>query len=395
MQTTCLFLYIIARVWENMYLCGQTDVHRDYNRGMKRLSLPSLAFLASLAALLLAACTKDGDIIYEPDPNDQSSGAPLVTVLYAPDGIGDQSYNDLVYQGVEEAAAMMGLRTLHLSPITGDGGRIFLEQTIAEMSAATDTVRRLLIVASTLYDEEVRQNSQRIEANPRADLLYLETSTPLSGKGSTLYMPYYGAMYAAGAIAPIVAGDVLLLGANPKDKAVAEAMQGFADGFGTDYITTDDEKVLVNGYIAEENGDGFSVADSTALRIMAEPEEEWESSNRLLMPVCGGAANTFFRLTELIGGYQYVGIDSKKTSARCHYSVVKHVDNAVISTIGSWFSGEGMPKHQSLGMADGYTDVILHPYGTTMQEAFDELLPDAKWEDIREEAIRKEAEYEK
>lgn len=347
------------------------------------------------ALVLLAACTKDGDTIYEPDPTDQVSTSPLVTVLYAPDGIGDQSLGDLVYQGVEKAAMLMGLRTLHLSPITGDGGRVFLEQAIAEMSAATDTVRRLLIVASALYNEEVRQNSQRLEANPRADLLYLDTRTPLSGKGSTLYMPYYGAMYAAGAIAPIVGGDVLLLGANPKSDAVAEAMQGFSDGFSTDYIATDDEKVLVRGYIAEENGDGFSVADSTALRIMAEPEEEWEAFTPLLMPVCGGAANTFYRLIELIGGYQYVGIDSKKTSFRCHYSVVRYIDDAIFRTVGRWFSGEGMPKHQSLGMADGYTDVILHPYGTTMQEAFDVLLPDEKWEAIREEAIRKEAEYER
>ncbi len=369
---------------------AKKDVHIDYNKRMKRL------LLASLSALLLAACTKDGNTIYEPDPNDLASGAPLVTVLYAPDGIGDQSYSDLVYQGVEEAATMMGLRTLHISPITGDGGRIFLEQTIAEMSAATDTVRRLLIVASTLYDEEVRQNCQRLEANPRADLLYLETRTSLGGKGSTLYMPYYGAMYAAGAIAPVVAGDVLLLGANPKNETVVEAMQGFSDGFHTDHFLggSPAEKVLVISYIAKENGDGFSVTDSTALRIMAEPEEDFASSNRLLMPICGGAANTFYRLTELIGGYLYVGIDSRKTSARCHYSVVKHVDSAVIRTIGSWFSGEGMPKHQSLGMADGYTDVILHPYGATMQEAFDELLPDEKWKAIREEAIRKEAEYE-
>ena len=347
------------------------------------------------ALVLLAACTKDGDTIYKPDPKDQASTSPLVTVLYAPDGIGDQSLGDLVYQGVEEAAMLMGLRTLHLSPITGDGGRIFLEQAIAEMSAATDTVRRLLIVASTLYDEEVRQNSSRLEANPRADLLYLDTRTPLSGKGSTLYMSYYGAMYAAGAIAPIVADNVLLVGANPKDEAVTEAMKGFSDGFHTNYIATDDEKIIVRGYIGEENGDGFSVADSTALRIMAEPEEEWEAFTPLLMPVCGGAANTFYRLIELIGGYQYVGIDSKKTSAHCHYSVVKHVDNAVIRTISRWLSDEGMPKHQSLGMADGYTDVILHPYSTTMQEAFNVLLPDEKWEAIREEAIRKEAEYEK
>jgi basic membrane protein A len=353
---------------------------------MKRL------FLASIAALLLATCTKDGDTIYEPDPKDQASGAPLITVLYAPDGIGDQSYSDLVYQGVEEAAVMMGLRTLHLSPITGDGGRIFLEQTIAEMSAAADTVRRLLIVASTLYDEEVRQNCQRLEANPRADLLYLDTRTPLRGKGSTLYMPYYGAMYAAGAIAPIVAGDVLLLGANPKNEAVVEAMQGFSDGFRSDLVLGGfpAEKVLVSRYIAEENGDGFSVADSTALLIMAEAEDDFASSTRLLMPVCGGAANTFYRLIEMIGGYQYVGVDSKKTSARCHYSVVKHVDSAVVRTIDRWFSGEGMPKHQALGMADGYTDVILHPYGTTMQEAFEELLTDEKWKAIREEAIRKE-----
>ena len=369
--------------------------------------------VATLPMTLLAACTKAGDTIYELDPKDHASGAPLVTVLYAPDGIGDQSYNDLVYQGVEEAATMMGLRTLHLSPITGDGGRIFLEETIAEMSAATDTVRRLLIVASTLYDEEVRHNSSQLEANTRADLLYLETRTPLSGKGSTLNIPYYGAMYAAGTIAPVVATDVLLVGANPKDEAVVEAIQGFSDGFGTvlggfpantvlggSPVNTvlggsPAEKVLVISYIADESGGGFSVADSTALRIMAEPEEDFLSSNRLLMPICGGAANRFYRLTELIGGYQYVGIDSKKTSARCHYSVVKHVDSAVIRTIGSWFSGEGMPKHQSLGMADGYTDVILHPYGETMQEAFDELLPDEKWEAIREEAIRKEAEYEK
>lgn len=66
--------------------------------------------------VLLAACTKDGDTIFEPDPTDQVSTSPLVTVLYEPDGIGDQSYNDLVYQGVEEAAMLMGLRTPHHTP---------------------------------------------------------------------------------------------------------------------------------------------------------------------------------------------------------------------------------------------------------------------------------------
>ncbi len=65
------------------------------------------------------------------------------------------------------------------------------------------------------------------------DLLYLETDTPLEGKGSTLYIHYYRAMYEAGAITPCFSPDVLLVGANPENKSVAEAIQGFCDGYNT------------------------------------------------------------------------------------------------------------------------------------------------------------------
>ena len=78
-----------------------------------------------LAAMLtFAACTKEGDVIYQTDPADAPSAKPLVTVIYDPNGVGDGNYNAL---------------------------------------------------------------------------LYLETSEPLDGKGSTLCLPYYGAMYEGGA----------------------------------------------------------------------------------------------------------------------------------------------------------------------------------------------------
>ena len=84
-----------------------------------------------LAAMLtLAACTKEGDVIYQTDPADAPSTTPLVTVIYDPNGVGDGNYNDL---------------------------------------------------------------------------LYLETSEPLDGKGSTLCLPYYGAMYEGGAQAQALA----------------------------------------------------------------------------------------------------------------------------------------------------------------------------------------------
>ena len=59
-----------------------------------------------VVVMLLVACSKDGDIIYQPDPDEpKGSTAPLVTVIYSKDALGDRSYNDLIYKGVEEAAA--------------------------------------------------------------------------------------------------------------------------------------------------------------------------------------------------------------------------------------------------------------------------------------------------
>ena len=72
-----------------------------------------------LAAMLtFAACTKEGDVIYQTDPADAPSTTPLVTVIYDPNAVGDGNYNDLIYQSVEQAAKEHGLRTMHLSPST-------------------------------------------------------------------------------------------------------------------------------------------------------------------------------------------------------------------------------------------------------------------------------------
>ena len=144
------------------------------------------------AMLTLAACTKEGDVIYQTDPADAPSAKPLVTVIYDPNAVGDGNYNDLIYQSGEQAAKEHDLRTMHLSPSSRTEGLAYLETLFEQMSAAQDTVRRLFIVAAASYDDYLRRNNNRLAANPYTDLLYLETSEPLDGKGSTLYLPYYG-----------------------------------------------------------------------------------------------------------------------------------------------------------------------------------------------------------
>ena len=182
--------------------------------------------------LLLFSCTKEGDTIYLPDPNEEkASTAPLVTVIYDANALGDRSYNDLIYEGVERTALELGLRTMQHSPRSHDEGLQYLEMMFSQMESARDSVRRLFIIAGTSYDEFIRSNNKRLESNPYADLLYLETPEPLASGGSTLYLPYYGAMYEAGAIQPVFNSTATLILSNPEDATVTGAAKGFADGF--------------------------------------------------------------------------------------------------------------------------------------------------------------------
>ena len=107
-----------------------------------------LAFAALAAALL--SCEKQGEVVVD--------DTPVVTVLYDAQALGDRSYNDLIYSGVERAAAAYGLKTIHYSPQTLADGKQLLQKTITEMASARDGVKRLLIVASETYDATVAGN---------------------------------------------------------------------------------------------------------------------------------------------------------------------------------------------------------------------------------------------
>ena len=379
---------------------NQSLIDRAVQQGVSRATLLSMAVILVLCGSMtvLTSCSKD-ETIYVPDPTDAPRTSPLVTVVYSPDALGDQSFNDLIYSSVENVSNRNGLRSLHLSPATREEGLAYLEDIFRQTETAGDTIRRLLIVASSDYDTWLRQNNKRLEGNPRADLLYFETSTPLDGKGSTLFMPYYGAMYEAGAIAPHFQPKALLIGANPEDEYVGEAMQGFKDGFATDWVATSQTKSLTTMYIGQHAGEGYSISDTLALKMMREYEEQSEGllgKASAIIPVCGGASAVFFRLSTILNQFIVMGIDVMNTAANCQYSVVKRIDMAVETSIRQWLNGEGIPKHQSLGLASGYTDLIVnaHPYwfvpSSTSGEPSAELL-----RQIREEAIRKEAEYEK
>ena len=354
------------------------------------------------AVMMLSACTKEGDTISQWDPDEpKASTTPLVTVIYGQDALGDRSYNDLIYQGVEEAASKYGLRTMQLSPTSYEEGRGYLQSMFQTVSQTlNDSVRRLFVVCAAGYDDYIRQNCHLFDSNPNADLLYLETPEPLAAGGSTLYLPYYGAMYEAGAILPVIDNIATLIVSNPEDQTVVGAAKGFTDGFQTDYYRVEYEnmymtweKRLKSIYLAEHSGEGYNIADSKALQVLNEAEGT-------IIPICGGAGYTLMYLSDVTLGNSYVGIDVEKFSYWCHMSILKHIDRAVGLCIGQWLSPEGMPKHQVLGLKEGYTGVTLKLSDYYLEhdfyyERYNKYIPETLRQQIHEDAIRKEEEYEK
>ena len=308
-----------------------------------------------------------------------------MTVIYDVNGLGDRSYNDKIYRGIESAAKKHGFRTLQLVPDSYEQGLAYLETMLRQMESAQDTVRRLFIAPCQGYDEFIRKNNHRLERNPYADLLYLETSTPLEGKGSTFYIDYYGAMYMGGHLCQDYYSSkvILLVLANPYTQWVVEAGKGFVDGFNS--MTSKYNKTLKTHYLSNEPGGGFHLADTTALRIYQEAKVN-ETDNVCVVPICGGAMNAFFRILPKFS--YYVGVDDYVFSPLIsnYINVIKNIDTVMEYYIDQWADGT-LPKHRTFGLRDGATDIYLSQFHYMSREDHQEL---------RQEAIRKEEErYEK
>ena len=336
--------------------------------------------------IILTGCTKDGDTIYQINPDEEKpSTAPLVTVIYGPNSLGDHSYCDKIYRGIEASATKHGIRTLQLMPESTEQGLAYLETMFQQMENAKDSVRRLFITPSPVYDAYIRANNKRLENNPNADLLYMETTTPLEGKGSTLYIDYYGAMYMAGCFSKyaFTIDLSLLILANPYTQSVVEAGEGFVDGYND---TTDSKwkKTLNIKYLSDEPGGGFQLADTTALRIFQEAADG--EDDVCVVPVCGGAMNAFYRILPYLSYYICID-DYISLKYPFHFAnVIKHIDRVLDDYIEKWLNAT-MPKHQTFGLADG---------GTEFNFGDDSGFKDSIVDSVRQVAIRKEGErYEK
>jgi hypothetical protein len=100
-------------------------------------------------------------------------------------------------------------------------------------------------------------------------------------------------------------------------------------------------------------------------------------------------------LMDVLGGAYYVlGVDVDLHKTNSPLAAVRHLDRAMILCVGQWLSSDGLPHHQTLGLASGYTETVINlDYTLGAKDYFEILVSDELLRQIHADAVRKEEEY--
>ena len=86
---------------------------------MKKKMSKYIEIIFTFTIILLTSCTKE-------ESSESMDQTPIVTVLFSPNALGDHSFSDNIYRGVEEAAAQYGIGVLLWEPATIEEGTLYL-----------------------------------------------------------------------------------------------------------------------------------------------------------------------------------------------------------------------------------------------------------------------------
>jgi len=319
-------------------------------------------------AIWLGACSKE-------DEKDLLDTSPIVMVIYPIDGLGDRSYADNIYKGVEKAVQEHGLRVLHLVPKSNDEFKVFL--TFLKEQDNDEKARTLFIVAESTITDMMDEFLKNLPDNELYDYLILENRNTYPNI-HTLWMPIYGVTYEAGVLARQLKTEAPgIVMANDKSEMLNDGAKGFMAGFGDDEV--------VNTYTIIPKNGGYNLANYV-YRLC----DSINTYCDIVLPLCGGSAQGLYRYNRDYPNksFKTIGFDNDMSlySPLLPFSCVKYIDRAMEDCIRMWLDRQ-LPQHLSLGLDEGYTEIVLAPgYEESLQKTLNET---------HQTAINKEKEYEK
>lgn len=311
------------------------------------------------------------------------TGSPRreVLVLFSPNGLGDNGYNDQVLRGVVRYANSdkdSDVEVDYYNPMSLDDGVRIIDEW---RDTTFDDKNSVLVLPGAVYKDSLTSRLQKtpLDVSCRKVLMFETDEVALPGV-STFSLSMYGTAYIAGAVAKEMRSRPLMALANRED----EVMAVVADGFRTGFNAHDDEEGVVDAvYLSDAAGEGYAMADSV-YRLMY----GWGMRYNFIFPVMGGSNMGIFKyMREYPHGLYAVGTDVDQ-SYLCNSmvgSMVKHIDRVVEEYLTRWAAGEELPKHMVYGLESGYVDWVP---SYNFNGVFDDVL-----NSVRVEAIAKEQSY--
>ncbi len=373
---------------------------------------PFVLFFLFLAVFSFLSCSGDGESSSSENTKIQEK---LVIVFHLPDGLGDNSYNDILTYGIHKAAIENNLLVYDVSPTDWEDSIIKIKkvfESYREIIGAEENaeVSVLFVFASEGYLDILRIKEEFGEylsssENPFTYLLFeSEEITPdyYSSEDSdlsvlsTVYIPLYGASYLAGKVSETLLSEkenprVTALLANDYMQFEIDGLEGFAQGYGKSYdkiynytgATEEDVATMKNkDFVAKtinssEDIHGFN-SEETAYKIAYN-----DSFNPfdLYFPICGGSIHGLLRYNREHGADSFytAGMDSDMSiySSQVPFSVVRHVDKAAEFCIKQWITDGKIPHYQRLGLEEGYTELVISKGYENLSQTAEENLSEA------------------
>ena len=299
--------------------------------------------LSLLLAMLAAACSPDDEGLFVPDFE--------VYALLPVEGLGDRSFNDVVYEGIETARKDFPFRIKYIIPDNLAAGEEWIAR-IPELKS-TAALPILIIIAGNQY----RNGVEKLEGQYGTCkiLLLAVAASEHSGLASVTYRTF----------APSYLGGYLSAGLVPNCRAIvvqafdAPFLREFRDGF-EQGVT--DAGGLVNSPVYIANGfEGFSMSDSAYnLTRTLLPD------NDLIYALGDGSNFGIINAARDYGEPRYViGVDADQSWMGFSVvtgSVVILYGLEIYEYISGFSAGLFTPGHFTRTMADGKTSFLINKF---------------------------------
>ena len=297
-------------------------------------------------AAMTCSCSKP-ETVQDPVAGKQ------IRVMFSPGGIGDLGYNDLILAGFQKLRMDRSdiSMVFHMPDSLPQAKDIFTDW----LDGQGDGKDELFVLASSDYEDmlkEVLEARERAGSghDPAREILLMESSNPDSLPVHTLRISTYGASYLAGISAASRYGDkpALVMAANPYDKPVLSAVDGFTDGWTSAGGSQIDTVCMANDWT------GFIMYEEAYSRM-----DEWSGKYGFIFPVAGGTNNGIYKyLRENPSQMKTTGMDVDQSylCADIIGSVLKHIDKLVYDSVSEWIDDGSMREGSFFGLAEGYSE---------------------------------------